>query len=191
MADMMQQLGLEHRNMSRLLNVLEQQLAIFERGDEPDYGIMTAIADYFVGFPDRCHHPKEDLILRRMRERDAEKAAAVGDLEAEHREIGERARLFHDTVHQVTGDAELPRDAFVATTHGFIEEQRAHMDRERSGFFLWAEAVLTDEDWQDLNASAEARESDPAFGGSIAKEYEALREQIMAWQEEDDAASLS
>lgn len=186
MPDMMQRLGIEHRNMTRLLNVLEQQLAVFERGDRPDYDVLTAVADYFRGFPDRCHHPKEDRILARMRLRDPARAAEVGDLEGEHRALAALAQRFRRTVESVANDAELPRSTLSDNLRGFVEAQREHMDKERRGFFLLAEAVLTPEDWLALEAEI-AEEEDPAFGSRVGAEYEALQEQILAWQEEDEA----
>lgn len=189
MTDVMQQLGIEHRNMARLLNVLEQQLAIFERGDEPDYDVIEAIATYFTGFPDRCHHPKEDMILARLRERAPEVAARVGDLEAEHEEISRLAKRFDTTVQEVLNEAEIPREVFSAVVRDFIERQRSHMQDERAGFFLQAEAKLTDEDWEALNATL-SDEKDPMFSKDFATEFEALHEQIMRWQEEDEKAVL-
>ncbi|GAB5469777.1 MAG: hemerythrin domain-containing protein [Rhodospirillales bacterium] len=188
MTDMMQRLGLEHRNMSRLLTVLEQQLTVFERGEHPDYDILQAAADYFTGFPDRCHHPKEDMILNHIRARDPAAAERVGDLEAEHRTLAKLANDFRTTVEQVLQEAELPRTVFADSLRGFIEAQRAHMQSERAGFFLIAEAVLTPDDWTALDAAA-SDEADPLFGGPEAAAYEALREQILSWQEEDETSA--
>ncbi len=189
MTDMMQKLGIEHRNMARLLNVLEQQLAVFERGDRPDYDVIAAIATYFTGFPDRCHHPKEDLILARLRMRDPQAAESVGNLEGEHQEIKALAARFEKSVGAVMLEVEIPREDFSAAIRDYIERQRQHMTNERQGFFLTAEAYLTDSDWDELN-SAVRDEEDPLFGGVFATEFEALREEIMRWQEEDEKADL-
>jgi hypothetical protein len=37
----------EHRNIERLLRVLERELGVFDRGDRPDYGVILAVIDYF------------------------------------------------------------------------------------------------------------------------------------------------
>ncbi len=189
MTDMMQKLGIEHRNMARLLNVLEQQLAVFERGDRPDYDIIQAIATYFTGFPDRCHHPKEDMILARLRMRDAKAAERVGDLESEHEEIAILATRFNETVEAVLLEAEMSREDFSAAIRDFLDRQRSHMKGEREGFFLIAEATLEPSDWEELDNAA-SDEDDPIFGGEFALEFEVLREEIMRWQEEDEKAAL-
>ena len=52
----------EHRNIEKLLQVLEQELSVFDRGDRPEYEVIVRVFDYFREYPDSCHHPKEDMI---------------------------------------------------------------------------------------------------------------------------------
>jgi hemerythrin-like domain-containing protein len=89
---MIEVLRQEHWNIESLLRVLEQELSIFERGDRPDYEVIVAVINYFKDYPDSCHHPKEDLIVAKLKARDPSKAATIGDLEAEHREGAKRLR---------------------------------------------------------------------------------------------------
>ena len=56
----------DHRNMGRLLDVLESQIEVFRRGDKPDYEILTETVDYCLNYPERFHHPLEDQIFRRI-----------------------------------------------------------------------------------------------------------------------------
>ena len=181
MADVMQQLSEDHRNFARLLAILERQLAVFERSERPDYELLTAIAEYFTGFPDRCHHPKEDLILRRMREKDPVAADAVGDLEAEHDKIGELAKHFQEAVQNVLNEVEMPRSAFDAVLRHFIQDQRQHMLMENERFFPLAVKVLSDKDWTEIEMEA-GNEQDPLFGDQSAQEFEALRQSILRWE---------
>jgi hypothetical protein len=74
----------DHRNIETLLLVLERELNIFDRAEQPDYEVMRAIIDYFRDYPDRCHHPKEDAVFAKLKTRDPAATASVGDLEAEH-----------------------------------------------------------------------------------------------------------
>lgn len=92
MAEALRRLREEHRNFARLLKALEHQLAIFDRGERPDYDVLAAAADYFTGFPDRCHHPKENLIFETLKTKDPAAAASIGDLDLEHEDL---ARLAH------------------------------------------------------------------------------------------------
>ena len=61
----------EHRNIEKLLRVLERELSVFDRGERPDYEVVLAVIDYFTDYPDTCHHPKEDMIVAKLKARDA------------------------------------------------------------------------------------------------------------------------
>ena len=82
MTYMIEVLRREHSNIESLLGVLERELSVFERGDRPDYEVMLAVINYFKDYPNSCHHPKEDLIVEKLKARDPRKAEAIGDLEA-------------------------------------------------------------------------------------------------------------
>ena len=65
----------EHCNIESLLRVLERELSVFDRGDRPDYDVVRAVIDYFKDYPDCCHHPKEDMIVEKLKARDPVAAA--------------------------------------------------------------------------------------------------------------------
>jgi hemerythrin-like domain-containing protein len=92
MTEMIEILHQEHRNIESLLRVLERELSVFDRGERPDYEVVLAVIDYFEGYPDTCHHPKEDMIVEKLRARDPVAAATIGDLEAEHQAGSTRLR---------------------------------------------------------------------------------------------------
>jgi hemerythrin-like domain-containing protein len=186
MTALLEKLQDDHRNFALLLDVLERQLAIFERGERPDYDVLTAIANYFTGFPERSHHPREDLVFQRLRDRYPAAADAVGDLGGEHDTIGSLASDFHEAVQNVLHEVELPRAEFQATLRHFIDDQRRHMLMEKDRFFPVALEVLTKEDWAELETMAN-EERDALFDDGTSGDYDALRERIMQWQAEDEA----
>jgi hemerythrin-like domain-containing protein len=77
MTYMIEVLRQEHCNIESLLRVLEQELSVFERGDRPDYEVILAVISYLNDYPDSCHHPKENLIVDKLRVRDPLKAATI------------------------------------------------------------------------------------------------------------------
>src|SRR5208282_6147013 len=92
MHDILQVLRQEHKNITNLINTLEWQVAEFERGNPPDFDVIQATVDYFLGFLDLYHHPKEDLMFTKLLERDAEIVKVIGDLSRAHEELGARDR---------------------------------------------------------------------------------------------------
>ena len=47
-----EQLSREHRNLEKLLDVLEHELDVFDRGERPDYEVIRAIISYFGVYPE-------------------------------------------------------------------------------------------------------------------------------------------
>jgi hemerythrin-like domain-containing protein len=47
MVEIIEILRQEHRNIEKLLRVMEQELGIFDRGDRPDYEVFGAVIEFF------------------------------------------------------------------------------------------------------------------------------------------------
>ncbi len=184
MTEVIRILRREHENIFRLVNTLERQIAVFENDENPDYDIIEGIADYFVSFPDLYHHPKENMVFAKLRERDPEAARKIGDLQREHDEIASRTRDFTAAVRSLLGRNRAPHPSFEDCAQNFIDFQKAHMEREEKHFFPLALAVLTPEDWRDLEAKMTDQE-DPLFGERVGERYAALHADILQWERED------
>jgi len=175
----------DHANLAKLLDAAERQLALYEQGETPDYDIILGVIDYCLNYPDLYHHPKEDLILRRLRQRDPEAARAVGDLEDEHRALGALTRRFAGAVNNILGDAEMPRDALQTIAREFLTSYRAHMHMEEQVFLPAARRALDPSDWAEIDAQLTHRE-DPLFGTEREDRYRSLRKEILSWAQEND-----
>jgi hemerythrin-like domain-containing protein len=179
----------EHRNIEKLLRVLEQELKVFDRRERPDYEIFQAIIDYFKEYPDSCHHPKEDIVYEILKQRNPAVAGTVGDVEAEHEIEGERLRRFAQLVGDVLADQELPRETFHAAVQEFIEHQRQHMAKEEQLLFPAALEVLTPDDWARIDARIDNRD-DPMFDGSVQSKFQNLQNTILRWERETEEQRL-
>uniref|UniRef100_Q07JL6 Hemerythrin HHE cation binding domain protein n=1 Tax=Rhodopseudomonas palustris (strain BisA53) TaxID=316055 RepID=Q07JL6_RHOP5 len=185
MSRMIEMLQEEHRNIAKLINVLEQELKVFDRRERPDYEIFQAIIEYFQDFPDRCHHPKEDVVFQILKQRSPAVAGAVGDIEAEHRLEGERLRRFSQMVDDILADQEIPRDAFHIAAEDFIDHQRRHMAKEEQLLFPAALETLTPEDWAKIDARIDERK-DPMFDGKVEDRFQNLHATILRWEQETE-----
>ncbi len=184
MADILAKLRQDHINMSRLLDALDRQIETFAAGEHPDLEIVSAIADYVLEYPDRFHHPVEDLVLNELRQRDAAAAKPAEGLESEHERIGELARNFHAAVETWKSDEPARRDDFLATARAFVATMREHIALEDSKFFPAAEAALTRDDLDRLSARL-PKLDDPLFGAADEKSYDRLRQNILEWSGEE------
>ena len=185
MSRMIEMLQEEHRNIAKLLNVLEQELKVFDRRERPDYEIFQAIIEYFEDFPDKCHHPKEDVVFQILKQRSPEVAGAVGDIEADHRLEAERLRRFSQMVEDILADQEIPRASFHIAAEDFIDHQRRHMIKEENTLFPAALDVLTPEDWAQIDARIDERK-DPMFDGAVEERFRTLHDTILRWEKQTE-----
>jgi hemerythrin-like domain-containing protein len=150
MTEMIEILRQEHRNIESLLRVLERELRVFDRGERPDYEIVLAVIDYFEDYPDTCHHPKEDMIVEKLRARDPVAAATIGDLEGEHQTGTKRLRQVAQAVERVLSDQDLVRENVANIVRDFIDQERQHMAMEERVVFPAALNALQPQDWADI-----------------------------------------
>lgn len=190
MAEFLDVLRQEHASLTTLLRTLEWQVDQFETGHQPDYDVISATLDYFLSFPETHHHPKEELLFGRLRERDPETADRVGDLRVAHRELAARARRFAAALRAVLDEIEVPREALVRSARQFVDLQQRHIEMEESTLFPAAVKALTATDWADLTA-AMTPGVDPLFGEHVGRRFEQLRETILRWQAQDQDQSVS
>jgi len=167
----------EHHNFKRLLNLFETQLALFRRGDDPDYALMRDIMRYLTQYPDRFHHPNEDLVFERLQQVEPAAGHFILQLLKEHEQLFARGSELLAALDDIAGDALIARDALEALARGYLDGLRAHMDKEESTLFPLAEQRLTRADWAAI-ATAIRRYDDPLFGAQVAPGYRAIFEQL-------------
>jgi len=176
----------EHCNIESLLRVLERELSVFDRGDRPDYDVVRAVIDYLKDYPDSCHHPKEDMIVEKLKARDPVVAATIGDLEAEHREGARRLRRVGQAVERVLSDQDLLRQTVGDIIRDFITNERQHMAMEERVVFPTALDALRPADWADI-ARKMAGRPDPFYQPGFEQKFDLLRRNILQMEEEAEA----
>lgn len=176
----------EHRNIEKLLLVLERELDVFARGERPDYEVVHAVIAYFQVYPDVYHHPLEDRVFEKLKVRDSAAAAKIGDLAADHRRGAERLRRVAHAVESVLADQELLRQTVNDIIRDFIEQERRHMAMEERVFLPAAISALESADWNEI-ASRLADQSDPLFSEAVEERFEIVRNYILQLEQEAEA----
>src|ERR1700675_82839 len=115
-----ERLSQEHRNIEKLLAILERELEVFDRGDRPDYEVIRAVISYFELYPEVYHHPQEAVVFAKLKIRDPAAAAKVGDLAREHQRGAERLRRVAHAVDSVLSGREILRQNVDTTVRCFI-----------------------------------------------------------------------
>ena len=171
----------EHRQMTKLLELLARQIALVAEGREADTVLLFEIADYFRSYPDLYHHPKEDLIADKLRVRIAGAAEALERLGAEH-EGGSQALIrFCHALVDFSMNPTTTRAPFLAASRNFLDGERLHMAWEEERFFPTAEAALHDEDWIEID-SCLARLKIPDFQNDARARFARLGAELKRWR---------
>src|SRR5262245_43337791 len=185
-AMIIERLRREHRNVERLLAVLERKLKVFKYAGHTDYEVLRAIIGYFALYPEVYHHPQEDLVFAKLKIRDPAAAAKVGDLAHEHRNGTERLQRAAQAVAGVLADSDVLRENVAKALRDFIEHQRRHMMMEDRDFFPAALKALEPQDWTEI-ASASTSHEDPLFSEAADGPFDTLRTRILQLEQEAEA----
>ncbi len=175
----------EHRKMAKLLTILNREVRSFNDNKAVDFELVDSILEYSLNFPDACHHPKEDVVYRRLCELDSEAAKAVGNLAEEHEELHQLTKRFAIAVENVLKDQTLPRDWFTEIAEDYLRFLRRHMQMEEVVFFPAAQRALSDEDWKAVDDEV-FNKTDLLFDDQTDERFEALRKAIMLGEGDPD-----
>jgi hemerythrin-like domain-containing protein len=176
----------EHRNIEKMLLVLEQELKVFARGERPDYEVIQAVIAYFQVYPDLYHHPPENLVFEKLKARDSTAATKIGDLEAAHRTGSDRLRRVAQAIESVLADRDLLRQSVSDIIGDFIQQERQHIAMEERDFFPAAVKALRPQDWAEI-ASRLTDQKDPLFSEIVEQRFEAVRRHIVQLEQEAEA----
>jgi hemerythrin-like domain-containing protein len=168
---LMKALRAEHRHMATVMQLFSEQLSAIEGGELVDTHVVYEIMDYMVTWPDRFHHPREDLIYSRIAEVDARIADDVDSLQRDHDHNGERGRgLLRDIESWRRG--EVSGTVVVKSGRAYIDHIYEHMNLEEKLVFPRIEATLTLQDWRELAENDELRAvSASIFGPRVQREF--------------------
>jgi hemerythrin-like domain-containing protein len=183
MPTVLENLREEHRNMALLLDALEHQIDVFAQGDAPDYDVICGISVYFLDYPDKCHHPKENAIYTQVIQCHSNERYLFKDLLIDHKFIHDSAVRFNDTVRALLNDTDIARSTVVDAAQGFIAVERRHMKQEEEYFFPLVERVLTPAEWSRVEGEL-AGWPDPIFGGRVEEKFKTVHARLLAWEEE-------
>jgi hemerythrin-like domain-containing protein len=138
----------EHIYMFSLLDSLAEQVGLIVSGKDADFALLLDIIDYMQNFPDRYHHPKEDLIYQRMALRDEAIAAEVAALLDEHRVLVSLSNRLAEAIDDVHMMPTVLKKARVGELCNEYEAcLRHHINIEESKILPRALEVLREEDW--------------------------------------------
>jgi hemerythrin-like domain-containing protein len=164
----------EHKYITKLLNILREQFELIDKGQLPDLEIMYDIARYMNEYSDTSHHPKEDVIYRKLSESDDSHKYDVVNLLIEHESLSRKTETLLNSIRDSQKNPEKNNLKILRLRcEDYIVSMNGHMDMEESQIFPRVLEVLTENDWIDIINEIQPG-ADPLFGKNIEKQYQAL-----------------
>jgi hemerythrin-like domain-containing protein len=146
---------------------------------EPDYALLGAILDYISSYPDHCHHPKEEKFLfAAIARRSPDAEPLIRQLSREHRDGYAMVDHMKRDLAAYQGGAKRIGVHFFNAVEAYAALEEMHMRAEEEQLLPIAKRVLTDADWEDIDAGF--RENDnPLFGLKPKQDGEKLYRRIL------------
>ena len=151
MSRIMSTLREDHRNILRLLEILDSQLLGMGKGDAPDLNLIMEVVQHCLTYPDLYHHPREDLIYRRLIRRGVS-ADQIGDMEVAHENLRGLTRRLAKVIEAEMAGGTPHTGSLPHLIERFTTVYREHIDAEESIFFPLAEKMFEESDWDAIDA---------------------------------------
>ena len=175
MADAVQIIRMEHRNLDLVLGALAEALDhLSVDGSKPKLDLLFSIVYYVRVFPEKVHHPKEEQVLfPALRRHRPEFGPVIEELERQHAAGAKDLDRLDAALKAFDRDYPKGLDALLEAGRNFVQSQRQHMGLEEREIIPAAKECLTDEDWVPIRRAFGAN-ADPLFGENVEAGFRAL-----------------
>ena len=173
LARILDELREDHRNLGRLLDLLENECRDVPADGEPDMELLRDIMHYMTVYPDAIHHPREDLVYDAMREHCQDLAEGLENVPLDHREIAELGVTLRKDIEAIISGAAVTRQHLLEDLVNYVGHLRRHMEWEEADLFPRADSLATDNETAEIDISMHLGE-DPVFGATTAKTFSNL-----------------
>ncbi len=179
------QLYRDHYHFQRLLYCLQREINCYgPKSTRPaKLSVILDALDYVQVYPEKWHHPVEDVIFRRLLDKEITERELIESLLAEHESLEQLTPRVSQLFLAVANDCVVPAQELRSAAQEFIDRQSQHLDTENDLIYPLIDQYLTDEDWGQVAASLDAM-ADPLFDKPLQDDYQNLYRYIVEMEEE-------
>jgi hemerythrin-like domain-containing protein len=159
---LMTELREDHRNMSVVLNLLDDLVAQMDAGKDPDFELFDEIMRYMTVYPDAVHHPKEDVVYEQLRKTRPDLSEGLDHVPDDHNDIAHLGSLLRDEVEAVNAGAAVRRERMIEDAAAYVNRLRNHIKWEEEDLFIRVDKML-DAEAQNIDVSRFEHIKDPGF----------------------------
>lgn len=175
--DVLNSLQTEHAYMQSLMVVLQQQTDLLEQGLQPDYALMSMVVDYLDSVSDASHHPRENILFKKLLHIDPGSKAAVEPLITAHEAIEQKTdNLLESLKAALAKDSPANVDQVRRQANDYLKHLKKHLSSEERLYALIA-AKFSHQDWLSILDKLQPQE-DPVFGRRPDERYHRLYEHL-------------
>ncbi len=163
----------DHKNMTRLLNLLERESNRIQAEQDADIERMQDVMHYMTVYPDAVHHPKEDRIYAELKRVRPELSVGFSRITLDHQSIAEQGLRLRNDIELVQAGAMVKRNTMVRDALHYANTLRNHMQWEELDLFRRIEEMIRSGhghlETDDFPVAA-----DPVFGTRLERRFERL-----------------
>jgi hemerythrin-like domain-containing protein len=145
----------DHADFSQILSLLSREVS--RLGEEPrrTLPLLREAFQFITLYFDDYHHPREDVLYEQLSRRSKRNAHLLSTLRHEHRRGTLMSRRLLSEIHErMNADPGAGLDTLAEDIDHFVDQARAHIEREERLMYSQATGVLRDKDWQEINRTS-------------------------------------
>jgi len=178
MTGLFETLTTQHKNIHKLVTLIEKEIDRVDDGEMPNIELMADMMQYLIRYVDVAHHPLEETLMSIYESETDSTDESVATCKAQHKQILALGQTFSAVIEGVREEQLVERQQFVEAGRDYVETQMEHMNLEEGKVFPVLRAALSDE--QIKQADSEISSSrDPLFGAIVEDEYQKLYDYII------------
>lgn len=178
MPEIISRLLRDHRNMTCLLRLLEEEMQHYRETGKADTSLLLQAMDYMINYPDLYHHLEENAIFLRLKVAGSQVVSQVDAALREHQDLAALNRRVAAALHNLRQGAALSPSRLDELIGIVIVTTFDHMKREEEILFPLAEKTFDAVTWEEIEAELSKNE-DPLFGERVRESYLKLHDRIM------------
>jgi nucleotide-binding universal stress UspA family protein/hemerythrin-like domain-containing protein len=177
----------EHRSLGAVIRGMLDTVARSETIDDAGLKWLNEALYYIDQFPERLHHPKEELTLfRLLLARTEEAQALITDLQQQHRNGASDLAVLRKALEGLTDGSDEGAAGFREAVRAYAAATWRHMESEEHVVMPLAARHLTEADWEEIAAAFECND-DPRLHLDDEGSFAELMKRLMDIESEKRA----
>jgi hemerythrin-like domain-containing protein len=184
------QLRNDHHHLQLVLNCFSKEIDCFDFNaqQDPDMEVILNALDYVREYPDKWHHPAEDVIFNQLLAKNVKESKLIKKLEEEHNKISQETEKINQLFRAAAEDCIVPASDLVESARRYITLQRTHLEQENEIIYPLMDKLFGPDDWKEIEKKIEIQ-NDPLFNKPSKREFTQLYHHILELEKEREKES--